>query len=127
MKAYSPDLRATIVAAIDDGMTQTAAARTFRVGLTSVKRYLAQRRDTGSLEPKRHPGRRPTIRPDQHDLLLAQVRDHPADVLDEHCDRWEATTGVRVSIATMSRAIRRIGCTRKKGRWVPPNKTSATE
>jgi transposase len=31
-----------------------------------------------------------------------------------HCDLWEQTSGVRVSTSTMSRAIRRVGWTRKK-------------
>ncbi|MEO7020301.1 MAG: hypothetical protein ABI234_09150 [Ktedonobacteraceae bacterium] len=33
---------------------------------------------------------------------------------DEHCHLWEETHGQRVSTATMSRAITRLGWTRKK-------------
>ena len=124
MKAYSPDLRAKILAAVDDGMTQREAARTFRVGISTIKRYAQQRRLTGHLDPKPHPGRPPTIRPEQRELLWAQVAEDPAAFLDEQCARWAERTGIRVSIATMSREIRRLGWTRKKGCWVPPNETS---
>jgi transposase len=47
------------------------------------------------------------------------VTEHPAAYLDEHCTRWETATGVRLSLSAMSRAIRKLGFTRKKGRWVP--------
>ena len=124
MKAYSPDLRAKIVAAVDAGTSKAEVARTFTVGLSTVKRYLTQHHQTGSLAPKHHPGRAPTIRPDQRELLRAQLDAHPAGFLDEHCTWWEEQTGIRVSTSTMSREIKRLGWTRKKGRWVPPNETS---
>jgi len=124
MKAYSPDLRSKIVAAVDAGRPKAEVARVFSVGLSTVKRYLKQHHETGSLAPKRSSGRPPTIRPDQHDLLRAQLEAHPDGFLDEHCCWWDERTGVRVSTSTMSRAIRRLRWTRKKGRWVPPNETS---
>jgi transposase len=123
MRAYSPDLRAKIMAAVDAGMTKSQAARTFGVGLATIKRYAALRREQGSLDPKPHPGRPPTIRSEQQEVLRAQLRAYPAAFLDEHCDLWEAQTGVRLSISAMSRTIRRLGVTRKKGRWVPPSGT----
>jgi transposase len=125
MKAYSPDLRSKIVAAVDAGRSKAEVARVFDVGLSTVKRYLKQQRETGSLEPKRHPGRAPTIRPDQRALLRAQLDAHPAGFLDEHCAWWAEQTGTRVSPSTMCREIKRLGWTRKKGRWVPPSATSA--
>jgi transposase len=121
VKAYSPDLRAKILAAVDAGMSKSEAARTFRVGLATIKRYAALRRDHGSLEPKRHPGRSPIIGPEQQEVLWAQLVAHPAAYLDEQCALWEAHTGVRLSISAMSRTITRLGFTRKKGRWVPPS------
>ena len=123
MRAYSPDLRAKILAAVDAGMSKSQAARTFGVSLATIKRYAALRRQRGTLDPKPHPGRPPTIRAEQQEDLRTQVRAHPAAYLDEHCDLWEAQTGVRLSTSAMSRTIRRLGLTRKKGRWVPPSGT----
>jgi transposase len=125
MKAYSLDLRTKIVAAVEDGRPKSEVARVFGVGLSTVKRYLQQQHQTGSLAPKRHPGGTPSIPPDQYPLLWAQLDAHPTAFLDEHCRFWEATTDTRVSTSTMSRMIRRLGWTRKKGRWVPPSETSA--
>jgi transposase len=123
MNAYSPDLRAKILAAVDAGMTKSAAARIFQVGRATIKRYAALRRDHHSLAPKRHPGRPPTIRGAHQETLRLQVLDHPAAYLDEHCRLFAAATTLTVSESTMSRAIRRLGFTRKKGRWAPPSET----
>src|SRR3712207_8087191 len=49
VRAYSMDLRARVVAAVDAGMTQSQAAARFGVSLRTVERYLARRRGTGSL------------------------------------------------------------------------------
>ncbi len=40
---------------------------------------------------------------------------------------WEQDQGVGVSVATMSRAIRKLGWTYKQRRWQPPNETSRLE
>src|ERR1700736_2159644 len=102
MKAYSTDLRVKILAAVDDGMPKLEAARVFRVGISTVKRYAQQRQRTGTLEPKRHPGPAPKIAPAQRAFLRTQAIAHPAAFLDEHCALWEAQTGVRVTVSTMS-------------------------
>ena len=53
MNAYSEDLREKIVEAKERGMPTTEVARTFGVGLSSVKRYAKTAREGGSLHPKR--------------------------------------------------------------------------
>src|SRR5215204_7410110 len=59
MNAYSEDLHKKIVEAKERGMPTVEVARTFGVGLSSVKRYAKVARQGGSLRPKRSPGRRP--------------------------------------------------------------------
>jgi transposase len=93
------------------------------VGLATIKRYAALRRTQGSLDPKPHPGHPPRIRAEQQEVLWVQLVAHPTAYLDEQCALWEAQTGVRLSISAMSRTIKRLGFTRKKGRWVPPSAT----
>ena len=44
MKAYSEDLRRKIVDAIERGMPKSQAARTFGVGISTVKRYATKPR-----------------------------------------------------------------------------------
>ena len=127
MQAYSLDLRRRIVAALDAGKKPSEVATHFVVGVSTVKRYRQQRRETGRLDPRPSPGRPSTIRPEQRAVLWAQLVEHPTAILEEHCALWAATTGVWVSITTMSREIRRIGWTRKKDRWVPPSGTRDDE
>jgi transposase len=53
MNAYSEDLRKKIVEAVERGMPKIEAAKTFGVGISSVKRYVAAARQGRSLAPKR--------------------------------------------------------------------------
>ena len=119
MRAYQLDLRQRIVAAVADGLPVARVAQQFRVHRTTVFRYLAQQRERGTLAPRRHAGPTPVIAPADYAALRAQLQHHSTATLAEHCDRWAETTGRRISSATMSRTIRRLGWTRKKGVWQP--------
>ncbi len=106
MVGLSMDLRERVVAAIDAGMTQQRAAERFAVSLTSVERYLARRRATGSLAPtvQRH-GPLPVKRARLHAWLPARLEVAAEATLAEHAAAFAAETGMRVSLATISRAI----------------------
>jgi transposase len=57
MNGYSEDLKRRIVSAVERGMSKTqAAARTFGVSLSSVKRYVNKAERGESLAPKKRPG-----------------------------------------------------------------------
>lgn len=47
-------------------------------------------------------------------------------MLSEHCQLWWERCGVAVSISTMSRAIKWMGWTEKKGCWVPASEPEPT-
>jgi transposase len=111
------------MAAVDAGMSKAQAARIFGVDEETIRRYVIRRRETGSLDPRPHPGRSPLIRPEQREVLWTQLVEHPTATLREHCALWAARTGMRIAVPTMSREIRRLGWTRKKDRWVPPSGT----
>jgi transposase len=117
MQAYSEDLRSRIVAAVDGGMPRSEAARTFGVGRATVKRYLQLRRGTGALAPRPRRGP-PSIKMSALAAALPpRLAEAPDATLAEHCAWYAEATGVRVSAATMSRAIaRRLGWTRRKSR-----------
>src|ERR687883_845195 len=106
MRAYSMDLRERVVAAVDAGMTQEQAAATFRVSVNTVARYLARRRDTGSLAPTtyRH-GPVPEKKQRLQAWLPARLAQAADATLAEHTAAFTAEEGVVVSLATMSRAI----------------------
>lgn len=123
MRASSLDLRSHLVQAIRSGLSKADAARIFGVSVRTINRSLKQLAETESLAAKPLPGRRRQLSPDQHPELEAQLRTHDDATLAQQCVRWEAHHGVRVSQATMSRAIARLSWTRKKSRWWPASKT----
>lgn len=116
MKAYSLDLRERILKAVDAGMPNRVIARTFHVGVSSVRRYVMMQREKGSLAPKPVPGPRFRIGPADYPALLAQLEAHPDATLAEHCALWEKKQHKSMTISTMQRAIKRVGWTRKKRR-----------
>jgi transposase len=125
MKAYSEDLRRKIVDAIERGMPNTQAARTFGVGISTVKRYATKAQKGESLEPGKAPGKRPKIDERVGKLLEEDLKERPFATLKERCEYVEAMSGVWVSRSTMCRAIARIGPTRKKGGESPQSETSS--
>lgn len=114
MKAYSEDLRERVVKAVDQGISRAEIVRLFNVSKATIKRYIKQWRETGSLAPKVIPGCTPKKIGALQKGLIPQLEAHPDAILEEHCELWEAETGVKVSISTMSRAIQRLRWTRKK-------------
>lgn len=123
MKAYSTDLRERVVLAAKQGMLQVEIAKVFAISLSTIKRYLKQWRESDTLEPKPIPGR-PSKKLALVQQDLEQMLSEAPDVtLEQHCQTWEQKHGIKVSLSTMSRAIKQLGWTRKKRHWVPPNAT----
>ena len=127
MKAYSVDLREKVLRAVDQGHPREEIIELLGVSRATIKRYVKQRRERGTIAPKVIPGRTPKkLRVLQADLE-AQLQAHDNLRLEDQCRIFEQTHGVRVSTSTMSEAIKRLGWTRKKRRWVPPNVVSKSE
>ncbi len=125
MKAYSEDLRQKIVDAVRRGMSKAEAARTFGVGISTVKRYSTKAQRGEPLEPGKAPGKRPKMDERVRKFLEEDLKERPFVTLRQRCDYVEAISGVSVSRSTMCRAIARIGSTRKKGDEAPRNETSS--
>ncbi len=121
MRAYSIDLRQRVLAALDRGMTRQQVVITFGVSLATLKRWLILQRNAAPLLPKASPGRRRVIAVEHHVALWQQLEMHPDATLASHAEQWNATHGGSLSSRTLSRAIQRLGWTRKKRRWEPPN------
>jgi len=116
MNAYSKDLRIKALGALDRGMPRKEAASTFGISLATLKRWLKRRREGEDIAPKPSPGRTPRVlaTPEQRRTLWEQLEANHDATLARHCELWEDETGVAVSVATMSRAVRRLGWTFKK-------------
>jgi transposase len=127
MKAYSVDVREQVLRAVDQGYRREEIVKLLGVSRATIKRYLKQRRETGTVTPKAIPGRPPKKLGPLQAELVAQLQAHNDLSLEAQCRLWEQNHGVRVSTTTMSRAIKRVGWTRKKRRWVPLNGVKKSE
>jgi transposase len=109
MKPYSKDLRLRVLAAVDRGVPREEVARTFSVSVPTIKRWLKRRRETGDVEPKPIPGR-PSVKGAALEGWLPSHLENNDDLtLEEHREAFEeAHSGVRVSSATVGRAIARL-------------------
>ena len=115
MDAYSLDLRKKILEAKERGMPTLEVAKTFGVGLSTVKRYAATARQGRPLAPKKHPGSKSKIDEGARRLLEAELQERrPAATLPERREFLWRTCGVSVSDSTVSRMLKRLGWTRKK-------------
>jgi transposase len=126
MDAYSEDLRRKIVQAVEQRrMTKSEAARAFSVSLSSVKRYTKAVREGRSLSPGKAPGKRPRLDEKARRLLEADLEERPFAKLKDRREYLLKVAGVSASESTLSRAIRKMGFGRKKGRWVRVSVTSS--
>ena len=125
MNPYSEDLRKKIVEAVERGMPKIEAARTFGVGISSVKRYVATYREGRSLAPKKRPGSKPKLDKDARKHLEADLQRRPAATLPQRYEFLRRVRGVEVSDSTVCRVLKRMGWSRKKDRWVRARETSS--
>ena len=77
MKAYSKDLRKKVVNVVQRGTPKAEAARSFGVGISSVKRYVSKAQRGESLEPGKAPGKRPKIGERESKLLQKDLEERP--------------------------------------------------
>ena len=127
MRAISVDLRRRACEAVTvEGVSCREAARRFRVGVSSVIRWCAQFRQTGSVTPRKQGGDRRSGRIEaQADFILDRIaakRDITlTELQSELTDR-----GVRVSIGALWRFFDRRGITLKKRRRMRPSRSAPT-
>lgn len=127
MKAYSEDLRKRVVDAVEQGYPRAEIVKMLGVSLATIKRYLKQYREKGSLKAKTIPGRSPKKLAALQAGITDQLQAYPDVSLERHCELWEQAHAVQVSRWTMSEAIRRVEWTRKKSLWQPVNVTRSNE
>ena len=129
MGIYSKDLRVRAVTAVERGIPRREVVETFSVSLTTLKRWLRMRRAGKDLSPGVSTGRRRRILTtlEEKKALWRQLEENDDATLERHCELWEDERGVRVSVSTMSRAVRKLGWTFKKSRWEPPSETRRRE
>jgi len=125
MNAYSLDLRKKIVEAKVRGTPTVEVARSFGVGISTVKRYAAAARKGKPLAPKKRPGSKPKLGEGASRLLEADLEERPAATLSQRREFLQKVAGVSVSDSTVSRMLKRLGWSRKKDRWERRSATSS--
>ncbi len=123
MKAYPVELRSRVAEAVDGGQSWRTAAERFRVSVAFVGKLLRQRRQTGSIEPRRGwTGSKPAVDERGVERLRQAVAARPDATLDELRRRARLTC----SQPTVFRYLRRLGYSRKKSRSGRANATART-
>lgn len=109
MRSYSVDLRERIIEARQSGHNQHWIAETFRVSVSTVKRYLVRYQVSGNVAPTVQRRLAPRISAKYEPVLRALVAEWPDAKLEQYCAAWVERTGMVVSVKTMSRMLVRLG------------------
>lgn len=115
--ALPVELRERIVGASHQGMAFAEIARVFRVGRTTVRRYVAMAAEGQSLEPRLPPGARPKLGPSAMEWLKKNIEANPFVTSYELSALFNRThRRQRVHRSTILRAMHKLGFTFKKNR-----------
>jgi transposase len=121
MKPISLDLRQRIVDVYEEGQLSYAkVAERFCVSESSVKNFVRQWRETGTLAPKPAAnGKRFLIEAACEAVLRRLLEAHTDRSQEELRAEFATETGCEVSQPTISRTLQRLQITRKKSRNGP--------
>ena len=127
MRAYSVDLRERIIKKWRAGNSKIGIARLLDVSLNTVKRCIKRYEASGSLERPERKQRRKRIGPEAQARLIEQLQTHDDYTLQQHVALWYDQHQMKVSLATMWRAIDAAQWTYKKRRWQPKSAMSRSD
>jgi transposase len=132
-EAYPVSLRTPVVRAYEAGEGSYATiARQFHIGSATVKRWVAQQRRTGHVEPKPKAGGTPSaVSGYAVDALIAALGDPTAGELTAAYNRRRRAR-TRVHVSSMKRALHRHDYVVKKNaagrrKWTGPTSRSGAE
>lgn len=125
-RALSIDLRRRVIAAIVGGLSCRQAAERFGVSPSTAIRWYAEYRASGSIAPKPQGGDRRSARLEAAGaFIVEQVAERPDLTLRELQEELLGR-GLRASISTIWRLLRRRRLTFKKRRRMPRNRAART-
>src|SRR5579862_6722425 len=114
MAGYSQDLRERVIRSWENGHKPDWIAAEYAIGFSTVKRYITRYKRLGHVratEPRRPTGQ---FTNGQLSVLAHQVREHDEATVDRHTQLWNQSQALKVSRATMGRALQKLGWSRKK-------------
>lgn len=116
MSAYSLDLRQKILSAWQNKEnTQRGLAERFKVSLSFVRDFLRRYRATNEIAAKPQGGdRRSKIKGKDEELVKAIVAGQNDIYLREIQEKLQESNGIKVSVSSLSRTLKRLELKRKK-------------
>jgi transposase len=115
--AYSLDLRQKVVEAVDRGARKTQVCRMFNISRNTLDLWLKRRAATGSVQAASGYQRGHDPKITDWERFRAFVQQHGDQTQAEMAERWDA----QISARSISRALRKLGWTRKKRRTATLN------
>ena len=128
MKPISNDLRTRIVEVYEEGQLSYAkVAERFRVSEGSVKNFVKQWRETGTIAPKPAANGKTFLIDATGEDVLRGLIEGTTDLSQlELREQLAEETGCLVSQPTISRTLQRLKVTRKKSRDAPKSSSETT-
>lgn len=108
MRPYPREVRERVIQLLAAGWSTGQVAASTGVSARTVCRYRL-RAQQGQLAPLPIPGRAPRIPPAVAEALSQYVRHHPHTTLAELQTWLVATSGIQVSVPTVSRTLHKLG------------------
>lgn len=114
----SIDLRKRVIAAVDDGMRITDAAKSFQICRKTIYHWLNLRKKTNNIAPKSGYQKGHSHKITDWNQFKEFVKINRHSTVAKMAIEWEKITNVRVSVSVMLRALKKIGYTSKKNFWL---------
>ena len=119
-KTIPVEIRQRIVEAFDQGDTREEIAEMYKVGVASITRFLARRRNTGSLNPSSRPGRTPVLDECADEKIREWIKEQPDLTTEELRQRLESI-GYCLKASALCDNLKRLFLSRKKKVCTPPS------
>lgn len=111
----SKDLRARLIAAVEDGQSRRAAAKRFGIAASTAIKWMERWRREGHAQPRPMGGDRHSHRMEAHAAeVLALVHETPDITLAEIAAHLDQAHGLKPSLSSVWRLLDRHGMTFKK-------------
>lgn len=112
-KAYSYDLRQKVMQAIElDGMKKSEASELFHISRNTINLWFQRKAETGDIQVKPRTRSSPKRKITDWEAFRAFAKQHEDKTQAEMAQLWEGD----ISSRTISRALQKLGLTRKKRR-----------
>lgn len=117
-KAYSDDFRRKVIVAIElNGLKKQEASELFGISRNTIDLWFKLKAETGEIKPRQRRTAKSTSKISDWDKFRDFVIEHGDKTQAEMAGLWEGD----ISQRTISRALQKIGYTRKKKRTATEN------